>query len=169
MDTAVVARLQAPNGVNLARVASETLAMVLEAIKDETVLYLTHSMCLAGACTWFGSQHQQPRQPSEKDSPARRVGLENRPFSDFFCTAPLCQHRLTDFCTPIQLSLSPLVPFSMMAELDHPWPEIFHCHGRRKKSSKYRTVYASLTSQPAVGRSTLPFASISPSIPGLVS
>lgn len=35
VDTAVVARLQAPSGVNLARVASEMLAMVLGAIKDE--------------------------------------------------------------------------------------------------------------------------------------
>jgi len=40
--TAVVVRLQALNGVNLARVASETLVMVLEAIRDEIVRPLSY-------------------------------------------------------------------------------------------------------------------------------
>lgn len=80
-------------------------------------------MCFAGECTWFGSQHQQPRQPFERHS--CRVGLDNRSFSASFCTAPLCQHHLLDFCIPVQLSLSPLVPFLMMAELDHHGPKSF--------------------------------------------
>lgn len=104
VDTAAAARLQARNGVNLALVVSEMLAMVLEAIKDELALVPSYrdGMCFAGACICClaRSINNHDKVFVEKNAPACGQTKDLRVF-DSSCTAPFHQHHLLVFCTPV--------------------------------------------------------------------